>query len=166
MDQRVDVTVTRRETRCPPPRRLFVEQIHDLGLDPVDLGCQRVERRLVATADGHSRPLFDKLPNDRRSEIPGTARNGDHPSVERFGHEATLATARVERIRGHIGEPEVAMIVPFCMTAHEVGLAEALQLPIYGCDPVLVTRVEDGKQAAVPRRGRPSPGRPRPPRLG
>ncbi len=29
------------------------------------------------------------------------------------------------------------MIIPFCMTADEVGLAEALQLPIYGCDPAL-----------------------------
>jgi hypothetical protein len=43
----------------------------------------------------------------------------------------------LERIRRLIGEPEVAMIIPFCMTADEVGLAEALQLPIYGCDPGL-----------------------------
>src|SRR6187551_338434 len=32
----------------------------------------------------------------------------------------------VERVRRLIGEPEVAMIIPFCMTADEVGLAEAL----------------------------------------
>src|SRR6185436_17019430 len=43
----------------------------------------------------------------------------------------------LERIRRLIGDPEVAMIIPFCMTAEEVGLAEALQLPIYGCDPAL-----------------------------
>jgi hypothetical protein len=43
----------------------------------------------------------------------------------------------LERIRRLIGEPEVAMIIPFCMTDHEVGLAEALQLPIYGSDPAL-----------------------------
>src|SRR6187200_1103906 len=43
----------------------------------------------------------------------------------------------VERVRRLIGEPEVAMIIPFCMTADEVGLAEALQLPIYGADPAL-----------------------------
>ena len=43
----------------------------------------------------------------------------------------------VERIRRLIGEPEVSLIIPFCMTAEEVGLAEALQLPIYGCDPDL-----------------------------
>jgi hypothetical protein len=43
----------------------------------------------------------------------------------------------VERIRRLIGEPEMAVIVPFCMTADEVALAEQLQLPIYGCDPKL-----------------------------
>jgi hypothetical protein len=43
----------------------------------------------------------------------------------------------IERIERLIGEPEVAMIIPFCMTPDEVGLAEALQLPIYGCDPDL-----------------------------
>lgn len=43
----------------------------------------------------------------------------------------------IERIKRLIGEPEVAMVVPFCMTKDEVGLAEALQLPIYGCDPAL-----------------------------
>jgi PGM1 C-terminal domain len=43
----------------------------------------------------------------------------------------------LERVRQLIGEPEVAMIVPFCMTQDEVGVAEALQLPIYGCDPAL-----------------------------
>src|SRR6187200_2608522 len=43
----------------------------------------------------------------------------------------------VERVRRLIGEPEVGMIIPFCMTADEVGLAEALQLPIYGSDPAL-----------------------------
>jgi hypothetical protein len=43
----------------------------------------------------------------------------------------------LERIQRLIGEPEVAMIIPFCMTADEVGVAEALQLPIYGCDPAL-----------------------------
>ena len=36
----------------------------------------------------------------------------------------------LERIRRLIGDPEVAMIIPFCMTQDEVGLAEALQLPI------------------------------------
>jgi len=43
----------------------------------------------------------------------------------------------IERVKRLIGQPEVGMIIPFCMTADEVGLAEALQLPIYGCDPAL-----------------------------
>src|SRR5262245_60009808 len=43
----------------------------------------------------------------------------------------------IERIRRLIGKPEVAMIIPFCMTEHEVALAQALQLPIYGSDPAL-----------------------------
>jgi PGM1 C-terminal domain/ATP-grasp domain len=43
----------------------------------------------------------------------------------------------LERIRRLIGQPEMAVIVPFCMSADEVALAEALQLPIYGCDPEL-----------------------------
>ena len=43
----------------------------------------------------------------------------------------------IDRIRRLIGQPEMAVIVPFCMTADEVELAEQLQLPIYGCDPAL-----------------------------
>ena len=43
----------------------------------------------------------------------------------------------IDRIRRLIGQPEMAVIVPFCMTADEVALAEQLQLPIYGCDPAL-----------------------------
>jgi len=43
----------------------------------------------------------------------------------------------LDRIRVLTGQPEVGMIIPFCMTEHEVGLAEALQLPIYGSDPAL-----------------------------
>ena len=43
----------------------------------------------------------------------------------------------LDRIRRLIGQPEMAVIVPFCMSADEVALAEALQLPIYGCDPEL-----------------------------
>jgi pheganomycin biosynthesis PGM1-like protein len=43
----------------------------------------------------------------------------------------------LERIRRLVGQPEMAVIVPFCMSADEVALAEELQLPIYGCDPAL-----------------------------
>lgn len=34
----------------------------------------------------------------------------------------------LRRIRGLIGDPEVALLLPFCMTGDEVALAEALQL--------------------------------------
>src|SRR5262249_8767977 len=43
----------------------------------------------------------------------------------------------LDPIRRLTGAPEAAMIIPFCMPPDEVGLAEALQLPIYGSDPVL-----------------------------
>ena len=43
----------------------------------------------------------------------------------------------IRRIRELSGEPEVGLVLPFCMSEHEVALAEALQLPIYGCDPGL-----------------------------
>jgi hypothetical protein len=43
----------------------------------------------------------------------------------------------LRRIRGLIGDPEVAFILPFCMTHDEVELAVRLGLPIYGCDPAL-----------------------------
>jgi PGM1 C-terminal domain/Pre ATP-grasp domain len=43
----------------------------------------------------------------------------------------------LERIRRLVGQPEVAMVIPFCMTSDEARLAEELQLPIYGCDPNL-----------------------------
>ena len=43
----------------------------------------------------------------------------------------------LRRIRALVGDPELAMILPFCMTEHERDLAVALQLPIYGSDPAL-----------------------------
>jgi len=43
----------------------------------------------------------------------------------------------IRRIKDLVGEPEFAMILPFCMTADEVGLAESLGIPIYGSDPEL-----------------------------
>jgi hypothetical protein len=44
----------------------------------------------------------------------------------------------IRRIRGLIGNPELAFILPFCMTTDEVQLAARLELPIYGCDPELL----------------------------
>ena len=43
----------------------------------------------------------------------------------------------LSRIRGLIGDPELAFILPFCMTEDEARLAVALGLPIYGSDPDL-----------------------------
>jgi PGM1 C-terminal domain len=43
----------------------------------------------------------------------------------------------VRRIRGLVGDPEVAFVLPFCMTADEMRLAIELGLPIYGGHPAL-----------------------------
>jgi hypothetical protein len=43
----------------------------------------------------------------------------------------------VRRIKELIGEPELAMLVPFCVTEAEVELAVELDLPVYGSDPAL-----------------------------
>jgi hypothetical protein len=105
--------------RAPRSRVVYVtsQPIHERVLDYYfslvpELDTPEARSRFVAVSlvDGRNEPLSRKL----------------------------LARPRaLERIRRSIGEPEVAMIVPFCMTADEVGLAEALQLPIYGCDPAL-----------------------------
>jgi hypothetical protein len=43
----------------------------------------------------------------------------------------------IRRVRGLIGDPELAFLLPFCMTEDEVELAVALGLPAYGSDPAL-----------------------------
>jgi hypothetical protein len=43
----------------------------------------------------------------------------------------------IRRVRGLVGDPELAFILPFCMTEHERQLAVELGLPIYGSDPAL-----------------------------
>jgi hypothetical protein len=43
----------------------------------------------------------------------------------------------IRRIRGLVGNPELAFVLPFCMTEDEKRLAVELQLPIYGSDPAL-----------------------------
>ena len=105
--------------RAPQSRVIYVtsQPIHPRVLDYYfslvpELDTPEARRRFeaVSLVDGRSEPLSRKL----------LARPG-----------------ALERIRRLIGEPEVAMIIPFCMTSDEVGLAEALQLPIYGSDPEL-----------------------------
>ena len=105
--------------RAPQSRVIYVtsQPIHPRVLDYYfslvpELDTPEARRRFeaVSLVDGRNEPLARKL----------LARPG-----------------ALERIRRLIGEPEVAMIIPFCMTSDEVGLAEALQLPIYGSDPAL-----------------------------
>src|SRR5690349_11216710 len=43
----------------------------------------------------------------------------------------------IRRIRELVGTPEVAMILPFCMTDAEAQLAVELEMPIFGSDPEL-----------------------------
>ena len=64
----------------------------------------------VSLVDGRNEPLARKLLNR-----PGAIR----------------------RIRGLVGDQELAFILPFCMTEHELSLAVELGLPIYGSDPAL-----------------------------
>ncbi len=64
----------------------------------------------VALVDGRNEPLSRKL-----LARPGALR----------------------RIRGLIGDPELAFILPFCMTEDEAELAVRLGLPIYGSEPSL-----------------------------
>jgi PGM1 C-terminal domain len=105
--------------RAPRSRVIYVtsQPIHPRVVDyyfsllpELDTLEARSRFETVSLVDGRNEPLSRKL----------LARPG--------------AIARIRRL---IGEPEVAMIIPFCMTGEEVGLAEALQLPIYGCDPAL-----------------------------
>jgi hypothetical protein len=105
--------------RAPHSRVIYVtsQPIHPRVLDyyfslvpELDTPEARGRFETVSLVDGRNEPLSRKL----------LARPG-----------------ALERVRRLIGDPEVAMIIPFCMTKEEVGLAEALQLPIYGCDPAL-----------------------------
>jgi hypothetical protein len=105
--------------RAPKSRVIYVtsQPIHPRVADyyfslvpELDTAEARSRFETVSLVDGRNEPLSRKL----------LARPG-----------------ALERVRRLTGEPEVAMIIPFCMTAEEVRLAEALQLPIYGCDPGL-----------------------------
>jgi hypothetical protein len=105
--------------RAPRSRVIYVtsQPIHPRVLDyyfslvpELDTPEARGRFEAVSLVDGRNEPLSRKL----------LARPG-----------------AIERIRRLIGAPEVAMIIPFCMTSDEAKLAEELQLPIYGCDPAL-----------------------------
>jgi len=105
--------------RAPRSRVIYVtsQPIHPRVLDyyfglvpELDTPEARARFFQVSLVDGRNEPLARKI-----VERPGVVR----------------------RIRELIGSPEVGLVLPFCMTEHEVALAEALQLPIYGSDPAL-----------------------------
>ena len=105
--------------RAPKSRVIYVtsQPVHPRVLDyyfglvpELDTPEARARFLPVSLVDGRNEPLARKV-----VERPGVVR----------------------RIRELSGSPEVGLILPFCMTEHEVALAEALQLPIYGSDPAL-----------------------------
>jgi hypothetical protein len=106
--------------QAPRSRVVYVtsQPIHERVLDYYfslvpELDNPEARSRFVAVSlvDGRNEPLSRKL-----LARPGALR----------------------RIRALIGEPEVGLILPFCITEDEVKLAEELQLPIYGSDPKLL----------------------------
>ena len=73
-------------------------------------------------------------PDARSRFIPVSLVDGRNEPLSR----KLLARPRaIARIRGLIGNPELAFILPFCMTEDEMRLAVEMGLPIYGSDPAL-----------------------------
>ena len=73
-------------------------------------------------------------PEGRARFVPVSLVDGRNESLSR---KLLARPGAIRRIKELIGKPEFAMILPFCMTADEVALAEALEVPIYGSDPAL-----------------------------
>ncbi len=105
--------------RAPRSRVIYVtsQPIHPRVLDyyfglvpELDTPGARARFASVSLVDGRNEPLSKKL-----LARPGALR----------------------RIRALIGDPEIAFLLPFCMTDDEAKLAVALGLPIYGSDPEL-----------------------------
>jgi PGM1 C-terminal domain len=105
--------------RAPRSRVVYVtsQPIHPrlldyyFGLVPeLDTPEARERFSAVSLVDGRNEPLSRKL----------LARPG-----------------AIRRIRGLIGDPELAFLLPFAMTDDEVELAVRLGLPAYGSDPAL-----------------------------
>ena len=106
--------------RAPRSRVIYVtsQPIHPRVLDyyfglvpELDTPEARSRFFSVSLVDGRNEPLARKL----------VARPG-----------------AMRRIRELIGDPELAIIVPFAMTEYEVELAVRLGVPVYGCDPSLL----------------------------
>ncbi|HXG77674.1 MAG TPA: hypothetical protein VNJ53_13995, partial [Gaiellaceae bacterium] len=105
--------------RAPRSRVVYVtsQPVHPRVLDyffglvpELDTADARSRFFPVSLVDGRNEPLTRKL-----LSRPGALR----------------------RIRELVGDPELAILIPFCMTEDEERLAVALQLPIYGSDPAL-----------------------------
>lgn len=105
--------------RAPRSRVIYVtsQPIHPRVLDyyfglvpELDTPEARSRFFSVSLVDGRNEPLARKL----------VARPG-----------------AIRRIRELIGDPELALVIPFAMTEHEVELAVRLGVPVYGCDPAL-----------------------------
>ena len=105
--------------RAPASRVVYVtsQPIHPRVLDYYfslvpELDTRQARQRFFAVSlvDGRNLPLARKL-----LERPGALR----------------------RIRALIGNPELAILLPFCVTEDEVRIAVALGLPLYGSDPAL-----------------------------
>ena len=105
--------------RAPRSRVIYVtsQPIHPRVLDyyfglvpELDTPDARARFSSVSLVDGRNEPLSRKL-----LARPGALR----------------------RIRALIGDPEIAFLLPFCMTDDEANLAVALGLPVYGSDPEL-----------------------------
>ena len=106
--------------RAPRSRVIYVtsQPIHPRVLDyyfqlipELDTPEARNRFATVSLVDGRNEPLSRKL-----LARPGALR----------------------RIRDLIGNPELALILPFAMSQDEVELALRLGVPIYGCDPELL----------------------------
>ncbi len=94
-----------------------------------------------------SQPILPRLLDYYFSLVPEL----DTPDARARFHPVSLVDGRneplirklvgrpgaIRRIRNLVGDPEVALLLPFCMTEDEVAVAEALQLPAYGSDPAL-----------------------------
>jgi hypothetical protein len=105
--------------RAPRSRVVYVtsQPIHPrlldyyFGLVPeLDTPEARERFAAVSLVDGRNEPLARKL----------LARPG-----------------AIRRIRGLIGDPELAILLPFCMTEDEAELAVRLGVPVFGSDPAL-----------------------------
>jgi hypothetical protein len=73
-------------------------------------------------------------PEGRARFVPVSLVDGRNEPLSR---KLLARPGAIRRIKDLVGRPEFAMILPFCMTADEVALAESLEIPIYGSDPAL-----------------------------